>query len=134
MRVQTGATPLRILTHWRTLAIPAMLALGLSGCASAPKSLYGWGDYQQQLYTYLQTEEGADWEQQLAAMRATQQSILERGQALPPGFHAHMGMLLTRMGQEQAALDEFAQEKRQFPESGPFMDFLSRTLVVPPQS
>lgn len=121
---------MRQLTHWTAWAIPAVLALGLSGCVNPPRPLYGWGDYQPQLYTYLQTADDADWETQLIAMRTTQQAIEGRGQALPPGFHAQLGMLLARTGQEQAALEEFEQEKRIFPESAPFMDFLSRSLTA----
>lgn len=107
-----------------------VLVIGLAGCVSQPKNLYGWDGYQPQLYSYLKANDDGNWDEQLLAMRTSQQTILERGEALPPGFHAHMGVLLSRTGQDQAALAEFAEEQRLFPEAGPFMGFLSRTLTV----
>ncbi len=41
-----------------------------------------------------------------------------------PGTHAHLGMLLSEAGQDQSAAEHFETEKRLFPESSAFMDFL----------
>lgn len=44
-----------------------------------------------------------------------------------PGAHAHLGLLLSRSGDKEGAFRQFEEEKRLFPESGVFMDFLMKT-------
>ena len=50
------------------------------------------------------------------------------GGVVPPGFNAHLGLLYGKQGR----LDKFAQqvsaEKKQYPESVAFMDFLLRNF------
>lgn len=43
---------------------------------------------------------------------------------VPPGLHAHLGMLYGNTGHTDLAMAEFNTEKAAFPESAPFMDFL----------
>jgi len=112
------------------LSACAAAALLTVGCASnAAKPLYGWEAYQPQVYAYLQSGGNADAQEQLARLEQAQQNMAQRGQALPPGYRAHMGMLYAKAGQADKGAAAFTAEKAHFPESTSFMDFLLRTLT-----
>ncbi len=107
-------------------AVAAVLA---TGCASAPKPLYGWENYQPQVYTYLKSHGEASPEPQIAALEEAEQKVRARGEVLPPGYQAHLALLYAKAGQSTKSAERLAAEKAQFPESAPFMDFLSRTFA-----
>lgn len=94
----------------------------LSGCATKPQTLYQWDGYQPQVYQYLK---GESPEQQIIDMEKAQQVINAKGTSVPPGFHAHLGMLysITGKSNDQIAA-QFEDEKRLFPESTVYMEFL----------
>ncbi|MCA1324667.1 DUF4810 domain-containing protein [Herbaspirillum sp. alder98] len=97
-----------------------------SGCAQKRvPALYGWDNYQQQVYTYLK-DEGASPVEQISTLEKGLQSMQARGANAPPGYHAHLGMLYASVGQEDQMMRELEAEKRLFPESQPYMDFLLR--------
>ena len=103
----------------------ALLALfafaALTGCATQPKTLYQWEGYQPQVYEYLK---GESPEQQIAAMEKDLQVIAAKGNRAPPGSHAHLGMLYSIAGKPEQVAAQFEDEKKLFPESAPYMDFL----------
>lgn len=101
------------------------LALALAGCATPSRSLYYWGDYQPQVYAYFKGD-GESPEAQRTKLEATAQQAQAKGEALPPGFHAHLGLLYLKAGQVEQARRAFQTEEAQFPESKPYMDFLLR--------
>ncbi len=107
-------------SYW--LLISATTAL-LSGCASSPQQLYTWGKYQPAIYQYYQKEKST-FEEQIVIL----EEIIEKARAdnrpVPPGFHAHLGLLYTQCGKGVEARQHFSEEKALFPESGPYMDFL----------
>lgn len=106
----------------KNTALLALLACAvLAGCASRPKTLYQWEGYQPQVYQYLK---GESPEQQIAAMEKDLQTISAKGNRAPPGFHAHLGMLYSIAGKPDQVVAQFEDEKKLFPESGAYMDFL----------
>jgi hypothetical protein len=68
-------------------------------------------------------------ERQAELMEADFQNARSHNQAVPPGFHAHLGYLYFQLGKADAAREEFETEKAQFPESAVFMDRLLTTLA-----
>jgi hypothetical protein len=105
------------------MAIPVLL---LCGCAGhQQQSLYGWGNYQEQLYDHFRNN-GSGNTQQIAALEENLQKMRARGAAVPPGYHAHLGMLYAAIGREDQSIQELQTEKSLFPESTPYMDFLMR--------
>lgn len=96
----------------------------LGGCATAPKTLYQWGGYQQQVYKYFQ---GETPEAQIAVLEENYQKMRAEGGKPPPGYHAHLGMLYAEIGQGEQAVQQFQTEKSLFPESAVYMDFLLKT-------
>lgn len=104
--------------------LPALLPfLLLVGCASQPRSLYYWGDYQGEVYAYFKPGDGSA-EQQLLDLQKTVEKARSAGQALPPGFEAHMGLLYLQTGHEDQALAAFRQEEHDYPESRQYIEYL----------
>ena len=96
-------------------------AIFMVGCATQPKTLYQWEGYQPQVYEYLK---GESPEQQIAAMEKDLQVIAAKGNHAPPGFHAHLGMLYSVVGKSDQMVAQFEDEKKLFPESTAYMNFL----------
>jgi hypothetical protein len=92
----------------------------LVGC-STTKTMYGWEDYQPEVYEYFQ---GNDVDQQIITLEKNLEQFKAQNKLAPPGFHAHLGMLYAQVGNMDRAAQEFATEKQLFPESTPYMDFL----------
>jgi hypothetical protein len=67
-------------------------------------------------------------ENQLQNLESDYQSIKESNEAVPPGFHAHLGYLYFQTGKTDQALQSFETEKSLFPESTIFMDRLIAKL------
>lgn len=96
----------------------------LGGCATQPKTLYYWGDYQSEIYEYMQSAGGGDIAKQTAALEAGYQKAKAENKALPPGYHAQLGLLYFNQGKVNLAAEQLELEKSEFPESATFMDRL----------
>ena len=103
------------------MALTLAASTVLAGCA-APKTLYQWEGYEPQVYEYFKGEEPK--EAQAEALERDLQKIRSTGKAVPPGYHAHLGLLYLSMGKDDQMVQQFRTEKALFPESGPYMDFL----------
>jgi len=109
----------------RAAAVGLGFAL-LTGCAPPqPKPLYYWGTYQDQVNAYFKNKDGG-YDRQILALEADIQKARAKNAVMLPGFHAHLGMLYGQVGKESQLLEQLAMEKRQFPESSGFIDFLLR--------
>jgi len=107
-----------------TLALPfALVLLMLTGCAQAPRPLYHWGGYQDQLYDYFKTG-GGNVEKQVIALESDVQKARSTNTRLPPGFHAHLGLLYAQLGKTDEVVKQLATEKALYPESAQHMDAL----------
>ncbi|MBP5954623.1 DUF4810 domain-containing protein [Pseudomonas anatoliensis] len=103
------------------LALTLAASTLLAGCAG-PKTLYQWEGYEPQVYEYFKSE--TPKEAQAEALEADLQKIRSSGKAVPPGYHAHLGLLYLSMGKDDQMVQQFRTEKTLFPESGTYMDFL----------
>lgn len=107
-------------------------ALALVGCAQqGPKPLYQWDGYQAALYEHLKSN-GGDPGAQIAKLEAQLQKNAAMGAANPPGLRAHLALLHSRMGNDDAARQHLQAEKAQFPESSAYVDFLLKTRGAQP--
>ncbi|MBI6549400.1 DUF4810 domain-containing protein [Xenorhabdus lircayensis] len=95
----------------------------LVGCAKAPKTMYVWNDYQPTLYQYYQQDKTGPQEQ-LQALQKVIEQAKAKDKSVPPGLHAQMGLLYSKTGNIEDAFQQFEIEKRLFPESALYMDFL----------
>lgn len=112
-----------MLTTYQPRNLLLATALLLSGCASSQPNLYHWGKYESTLYRHYQPDKSS-LDEQIASLQETVAQASKRGNALPPGLQAHLGMLYTKAGERAQAEHCFAAEKDQFPESATFIDFL----------
>lgn len=109
-----------MLNRFNTIMVFAML---VSGCASKPTTIYHWGSYQGQVYEYLKGE-GKPQDEQIAILEAEIEAARAAGKPLPPGYHAHLGLLYGHAGREDEMKRQLELERTSFPESAPFIDFL----------
>ncbi len=100
--------------------------IGLTGCAG-PKPLYEWNGYQLSVYDHLKGQ-GKSPEEQILALEAGAQKAAAKGAKLPPGYHAHLGLLYMNVGRTDQAVAAWQQEKAQFPESTQYIDFLLKNM------
>jgi hypothetical protein len=118
-RVERGE---KVKRRWMIIAVVFAGVLGLGGCAKRPQTLYYWGDYQGQVYDSLQHADAANVFKQLEVLEKDGQKAKAENRALPPGYHAHLGMLYFARGQVEKAAEQFEIEKAEFPESEIFMN------------
>jgi hypothetical protein len=124
MSTRTQASP-RMPTRIKTLALLATL-LALTGCANkAPPPLYGWSGYEKNLDTYFRGDRES-LDTQAKQMEDNLQKIRAAGQATPPGYQAHLGLLHGKQGDLGRFQQHLQAEKEQFPESETFVSFLLR--------
>lgn len=104
-----------------------LAVLTLSGCANKTSvpPLYGWGQYEKNIDTYFRADrESLDTQAKL--MEEDSIKMRAAGQSLPPGYQAHMGLLYGKQGEMNRFQQHLEAEKKQFPESEAFIDFLLR--------
>ncbi len=108
----------------KTIACSAALlgSLMVAGC-SGPKTLYQWEGYQTQVNQYFK---GEAREAQVEALEADLQKIRAKNGAVPPGYHAQLGLLYSTLGKDDQMIQAFQTEKALFPESASYMDFLMK--------
>ena len=111
--------------HWRPWVVFAPVLL-LFGCATPPEPLYYWGDYEQHVWHHFSDKTGV--EEQILAMEESRDKAQAEGKTLPPGFYAHLGLLYAKSGKMGRVQESFNVEKRHFPESSGYMDFLLRNF------
>lgn len=116
--------------EWRTLlkktctcAMATAVLAVLAGCATQ-QTLYYWGDYQAQVYEYLNEPGSGDGAKQIETLEAGVQQATSLNQALPPGYHAQLGMLYYAQGDIDRAVEHLTLEKNKYPESTTFIDGL----------
>jgi len=96
----------------------------LTGCGSAPPTLYQWGDYQGQIYNMYSDPGKSPPEEQIAKLEEDYQKVRSSNNQVPPGFHAHLGYLYFKIGKADQALQELETEKALFPESTVYINRL----------
>lgn len=101
--------------------------LALSACTQTPKQMYNWDSYEQQAYNHMRSD-GSTYQEEILVLEENVQKAKSRDQALPPGFHAHLGMLYLKDSQDDRAIAEFEQEATRFPEFQQYMTFLLNML------
>lgn len=109
------------------VAVMLLVCVTFVGCATKPPTLYQWEGYQSNIDAHFRTDKLSP-DAQIQLMEADLQKIRASGTVVPPGYQAHLGLLYGQQGN----LDKFAQqvqaERKQFPESETFMDFLLRNF------
>lgn len=97
----------------------------IGACAPVNPPLYYWGNYQPSLYENHKLGV-TDYSAQIDALEAIALRAEAQGQSVPPGLHAHLGMLYFNTGRESEAREQFALEKALFPESAHFVEYVMK--------
>ena len=105
-------------------ALASAAAMLLSGCADdSPRQLYYWdGAYTSSVYEYL-TQDG-DAGAQIAALEQSLQKAYQRAAKVPPGLHAHLGLLYLSQGNGAKFKAYVEKEAELYPESRDYAMFL----------
>lgn len=111
-----------------TIAAAVLAAAFLGGCVAPVQPLYQWGGLHSQTYDALRGE-GDSPQAQVEQMRLHAQKVLVAGQKLPPGYRAHMALMLLKLGLPEQAQAEFEAEKQAFPEAATYIDGLARAAA-----
>jgi len=98
----------------------------VSGCATP--TLYSWGHYEELVYVSYAQPGKVSPEMQVEKLEEDYQKARANNKRMHPGVHAHLGYLYFQLGKVDQALQEFATEKAEFPESTVFMDRLISNL------
>jgi hypothetical protein len=105
------------------LAAALFAAAAMTGCSTAPKTLYSWGGYQAKVYEHLKGQ-GNGPEQQILDLEKDLEFAASKGGTPPPGLYAHLGLLYLSVGKADQAAQFWGKEKALFPESTKFVDYL----------
>jgi hypothetical protein len=109
---------------WTLLAFIALLP----GCAHRQESLYTWGHYEDQIYSFHAEPGKMPPEMRVEQLEQDYQKARAANKRMHPGFHAQLGYLYVQLGKRDQARQEFATEKAEFPESAVLMDRLVANL------
>ena len=108
----------------RSPLLVGVSAILLTACAanSQRQSLYYWGDFQDQQYTYFKGEKGP--EEGILALEKIREEASSEGKNVPPGLMAQLGIFYGMTGRTDRFEEDLLAEKRLFPESSTYVDFL----------
>jgi len=106
--------------HYLAIAAVAML---LTGCVTAPQTIYYNGGYSSAVYQYLKNDE-MSIEEQIGILETIIEQAANEGKPVLPGVHAHLGLLYFDSGNPGLGTNHFETEKQLFPESVSYIDFL----------
>jgi hypothetical protein len=110
-----------------TIQVFMLGSLLFSGaCATAPKPLYQWGDYQNALLSYTKNpQETSKFADRLK--RTIDKAEVKDG--VPPGLYAEYGYALIELNQPSEAIAFFGRERKKWPESAALMNKLIDRLT-----
>ncbi|TMO54730.1 DUF4810 domain-containing protein [Pseudoalteromonas phenolica] len=98
----------------------------LTGCKSK-ESLYYHGNYNQILFAHFKGET-KPLSQQIEELESIIKRAEEKSKLVAPGIYAHLGYLYSQVGNDKQGLQYFRLEKRYFPESEAYIQFLEENL------
>lgn len=102
----------------------------ISGCAAPSK--YYWGTYEGTLYaSYKDPSKAAELSASLEEIITTSEKT---NKPVAPGIYAEYGFMLHQQGKSREAIPYFEKEKRNWPESGAFMDSMIKVASTKPHT
>ena len=108
----------------------AAAAVIFCGCGGGSRDrIYYWdGSYTDSTYQYLKQE--GDVGEQIEALEKSIQKAYEKGRKVPPGLYSHLGLLYLSAGNGVRARENFEKEAQAFPESKPFLTFVTNPAAL----
>lgn len=115
---------MNVINKYLSLIGLIIIAMLFTGCAKK-ETMYYWADYQNNLYSYYQLDKSS-FEEQTISIEHIVEKAKSSGKPVPPGLHAHLGLLYANTGQQDKALEQFQIEETLFPESTNFIKFIQQ--------
>lgn len=103
-----------------------LVCAAMTGCQSTKEPLYYYGEYNTAVYEFLKAD-GVTVEQQITMLEQVIKDAANKNKTVAPGLHAHLGMLYFNSGNAMLGASHFEIEKKLFPESTQYLDFLLKT-------
>jgi hypothetical protein len=113
------------------LAALVLIGSALAGCGGnqGPKApVYGWGGYDDLVYSMYANPGEATPEAQISQLSAGIEEATSAGLQAGPGVYAHLGYMHYLTGNLGAAHSAFEQERTLYPESAVFVNGLLEQL------
>jgi len=98
------------------------IAFFLIGCKTTEPTYY-YGAYPEAVYSYFNAD-SVSVSQQITILEEVIEKAQGKNKPVPPGLHAHLGMLYFETGNNEQGLINFEKEKVLFPESTTYINFL----------
>ncbi len=108
--------------YFKLLLLSLVAAPLLAGCRSP--DIYYWGNYENVIYGMYAHPDKVPPQAQVDKLEQDEHKAISANKPLPPGFHAQLGFAYFQLGKLDLAQQQFEAEKREFPESAPFIDRL----------
>ena len=102
------------------------IALALCGCSTPLK--YEWGAYQDSVFNLTEREGQIDVDGWIDSLEQTVEKARASDRPIPPGMHAHLGLLYSMRGDLDTALAALESEKELYPESAVFVDGIRQRM------
>ena len=115
----------------RTFVIAAAIC-ALTACQQRGNSLYAWGSYEDSVWSLTHAEGATDVDAQIDSLTQTVERARQEGRAIPPGMHAHLGLLYSMRGELDTARAAFESERELYPESTTFINGLIERMGARP--
>jgi hypothetical protein len=106
----------------RVFLVVFCTTLFLAGCKTTEPTYY-YGAYPAAVYSYFKADD-TSVSQQITILEDVIEQARVKGKPVPPGVHAHLGMLYFETGNAGQGVTNFEQEKFLYPESVTYIDFL----------
>lgn len=98
-----------------------------SGCKTT-NQMYTWGQYEDLIYEFHNTESTVEPQKQIELLQETIASAQVTNKKVAPGLYAHLGMLYSSVGDGDKAKAALEQERNLYPEAETFINgMLSRS-------
>ena len=82
---------------------------------------YNWGTYEQSVAELTQSDASVDVDAHIVTFSQLIERTRQEGGRIPPGLHAHLGLLYSMRGQLDFAQAAFESEQELYPESAVFL-------------
>lgn len=93
----------------------------MSGCKTT-EQMYTWGQYEDLIYEFHNTESTVEPQQQIELLQKTIASAQVTNKKVAPGLYAHLGMLYSSVGESDNAKAALKQESELYPEAKTFIN------------
>lgn len=105
-----------------------MFALLVVSCTPSQKTLYNWGNYQQEAYDYVKNSTDASLDDLLKTYEVMVNKQTGTRQTIPPGICADYGYLLIKKGKKAEGIAMMKREVALYPESAAFMSRIIKKI------